>query len=149
MQVRGVGEVIGGPAEIILGFRVVKALNYVSGALNSLLILLQLDVGERWILEAVQHYQKSLFVELSQLVKFKDLIVASENTAALLRVSQHIEILLPEVKFQHFRMILRGLLQTIKLFWMLGSVGGRLRIALLVVFVWRHWLLKMLLSGLF
>jgi hypothetical protein len=47
MQVRGVGEVIGGPAEIILGFRVVKALNYVSGALNSLLILLQLDVGER------------------------------------------------------------------------------------------------------
>jgi len=47
MQVRGVGEVIGGPAEIILGFWVIKTLNYVSGALNSLLILLQLDVGER------------------------------------------------------------------------------------------------------
>lgn len=47
MQVRGVGEVISGPAEIILEFWVIKALNYVSGALNSLLILLQLDVGER------------------------------------------------------------------------------------------------------
>ena len=69
----------------ILG-EILEALDNVSGALDSLLILLQLDVSECWILEAVQDNQKSLLIEVPQLIKFKDLVVACEYTAALLGV---------------------------------------------------------------
>lgn len=111
---------------------VIEALNNLSGAIDSLLELLQLDVGECRVLEAVQHNEKCLFIEVLQLIQFQHLVVLSEDTAALLSISQHIKVLLSKMEFKHLGMILRCLLQSMKLFVSAGFCG-RLGVSLLAV----------------
>ena len=83
----------------ILFFLVDKAICNIRRALDSLFVLLKLNVGESGVLETVENDKEGLFVKMTQLIQIESFVIRREDSAAFLSVSQHIEIFLPEMKF--------------------------------------------------
>ena len=83
----------------ILFFLVFKAFCDIRRALDSLFVLLKLDVGEGGVLETVKYDKEGLFVKMTQLIEIESFVIRREDSATFLSVCQHIEIFLPEMKF--------------------------------------------------